>query len=1112
LRVLAQLTASEWPAHRMPSPAWHQVVRAEKGGQHWPVSGAPRRLRLVRTCSNCGHVNPDEAAFCMACGASLAPTPAPREQRKTVTIVFCDVMGSTSLGERLDPEALRRVMSRFFDEMKTSIERHGGTVEKFIGDAVMAVFGIPLVHEDDALRAVRAAVDMRVALELLNKELEREHGVTLATRIGVNTGEVVAGASEQTLVTGDTVNIAARLEQAAAPGEVLIGERTHRLVRDAVVVDPVEPLELKGKVETVPALRLVSVAGTAAGRARRLDSPMIGRERPLALLLQLFEGAAADRACHLFTVLGSAGVGKSRLVEEFVSRLEDRAALLRGRCLPYGDGITYFPVIEIVKEAAGLADFDAPDVVEAKVCAALEDDEQQGIVCSRLSQLLGVQETASPEETHWAIRRFLEAQAREGPLVVVFDDIHWGEPALLDLIEHVADWSKDVPLFLLCMGRPDLLDLRPTWGGGKMNVTTVSLEPLSKEECERLIANLLGAADLPAVVAERITDAAEGNPLFVEEMLEMLIDDGRLERSNSSWASVGEMAEVAVPPSISLLLEARLDRLGPDERAVIERASVVGKVFYGGAIQALFGTDPPPNLRELVMGLVRRELIRGERSTLPGQEMYRFRHLLIRDAAYEGMPKELRAELHERFAAWLEDVAGERIDEQEEILGYHLEQAVELRRQLGPLGEREIEISRRAAHHLRDSGDRARDRGDQQAATHLYGRAIGLLPQDDAMYPDLLYELARAMSQTERRKESVEIFRRARDLARGRADLRTEWLSQLALSGALLSVDPHAVSTSRFREEIHEAIGIFESLGDEPAQARAWLQLAWTEWMPCRYAEALACQTQALENARRAEDRSTVDEVTEMTAGAMYFGPTPAEEALDRTTEMLSDALVSTHSKGVVMAFRGALRAMMGDLDQALEDYEAADRILRDFGPLGSATEYMLRGLTASMYGDPVRAEAAHRRHYEILDEAGDQGYLSTVAAALAASLAELGRLEEAEHFAQIGREAAAEDDVASQSLAEAAWAMVLSARGDLDGAIVAARRSISVAADSDMYFDLGKLHLNLSRILAKRGQAAEAVEEAREALSFFVRKGVVPAVARAKALLAELGAVPDLP
>jgi class 3 adenylate cyclase/tetratricopeptide (TPR) repeat protein len=1046
----------------------------------------------------------------MACATSLEPVPAPREQRKTVTVIFCDVTGSTALGERLDPEALRRVMARYFDEMKAAIERHGGSVEKFIGDAVMAVFGIPKVHEDDALRAVRAAEDMREAITQLNKKLERDHGVTLAARIGVNSGEVVAGPSEQTLVTGDAVNVAARLEQSAAPDEVLIGERTHRLVRDAVVAERVEPLELKGKAEAVPAFRLVSVSGTAAGRARRLDSPMIGRERPLALLLHLFEGVVADRACHLFTILGSAGVGKSRLVEEFLRRLEGDAAVLWGRCLPYGDGITYFPVLEIVKAAAGLADFDAPGVVEAKVCAVLEDDEQQEVVCSRISQLLGVQEAASPEETHWAIRRFLEAQARKGPLVVVFDDIHWGEPALLDLIEQVADWSKDVPLFLLCMARPDLLDLRATWGGGKMNVTTVSLEPLSKVDCERLIASLLGATDLPGVVAERITDAAEGNPLFLEEMLEMLIDDGHLERSNGSWVAVGEMAAVAVPPSISSLLEARLDRLGPDERAVIERASVAGKVFYGGAIQALFGKDAPPNLLELVMGLVRRELARPERSTLPGQEMYRFRHLLIRDAAYEGMPKELRAELHERFADWLEHIAGERIDEQQEILAYHLEQTVELRRQLGPLGEREIEIARRAALHLRESGDRARDRGDQQAATHLYGRAVDLLPEDDATYPDLLYELAHSMSLTERRKESVEILRRARDLAHGRGDLRTEWQSQLSLSTVLTSVEPHAVITSRFREEIHEAIGIFESLGDERAQARAWLQLAWTEWMPCRYGEAIACLTHAHEIARRAEDRHSLDEVTEVMVGAMYFGPTPAEEALDRTAEMLSDPLLSPLSRGVVTGFRGGIQAMAGELDRALEDYEAAETILRDFGPLLRAVILMQRGLTATMYGDPVRAEAAHRLHYEILEEAGDQGYLSTVAATLAASLAELGQVEEAERFARIGREAAAEDDVASHSAAEAALAMVLSARGDFEGATVAAQRSISVAAGSDMYFELGKLHLNLAGILAKARQTDEAVEAARGALSYFDRKGVAPAIARTEAFLAELGAARD--
>ena len=422
--------------------------------------------------------------------------------------------------------------------------------------------------------------------------------------------------------------------------------------------------------------------------------------------------------------------------------------------------------------------------------------------------------------------------------------------------------------------------------------------------------------------------------------------------------------------------------------------------------------------------------------------------------------------------------------------------------------EREIELSRRAALHLRDSGDRARDRGDLQAATQLYGRAADLLPEEDATRPDLLYELARAMSGTERRKDSVEIFRRARDLAQEQGDLRTDWLSRLSLSSTLMSVDPHAVTTARFREEIQEAIGIFESLGDERAQARAWVKLAEAEWMPCRFGEAIACLTRAHEIARRAEDRQTLDEVTGMIAAATYFGPTAAGEGVERATEILADALLIPFARSVVRGFRGGCQAMLGELDQAREDSEAADRTLRDFGlPVWQSVIYLVRGATAEMYGDPVGAESAHRRAYEILDEAGDQGYLPTAATSLAAWLAELGRLEEAERFAQIGREAAAEDDVASQSGSDAAWALVLSARGDLDGAIVAARRSISVADDSDMYSVLGELHLNLAGILSKAGRTEEAIASAREALSFFERKGVVPRISRTQTFLADLGA-----
>ncbi|MGZ5351459.1 MAG: ATP-binding protein, partial [Actinomycetota bacterium] len=670
------------------------------------------------TCANCGRESPMTFAFCPSCAAPLAPETPVRETRKTVTVVFCDVTGSTELGERLDPESLRDVQTRYFDAMRDAIERHGGTVEKYIGDAVMAVFGIPQLHEDDALRATRAAVDMREGLTVLNKEFERDRGVTIAVRIGVNTGEVVAGdpTSGQALVTGDAVNVAPRLEEHAAPGEILLGEATHRLVREAVDAEQVEPVVLKGKVREVPAWRLLGMHDVASSMHRHSGSPMVGRERQLAQLRQAYEAAIEDGGCQLFTLLGSAGVGKSRLVEELISGLGDRATVLMGRCLPYGEGITYYPVLEAIKQAAGLADFDLPDVVEARVCAILEGDEHQATVCRHVSQLMGVAEATAGEETFWAIRRFFEASARERPLVLIFDDVHWGEPTFLDLVEHIADWSRGSPILLLCMARSDLLEVRPAWAGGKSNAATVSLEPLTEEHAWALVTNLLGVTDLPTELAEAIVEKSEGNPLFVEETLAMLIDDGLVVREGDRSRLTGDLSAVMVPPSIQALLAARLDRLSPQERAVLEAAAVVGKDFFAGAVRSLVPEDARQRVPSDLMALVRKELIRAERTTLPGEDAFRFRHLLIRDSAYGSIAKSQRAELHERVADWLEQVAGEAVIEQEEIVGYHLEQAYAYRTQLAPADERTDAIGRRAAARLASAGLRASARGDFPAA------------------------------------------------------------------------------------------------------------------------------------------------------------------------------------------------------------------------------------------------------------------------------------------------------------------------------------------------------------------------------------------------------------
>ena len=666
------------------------------------------------TCSRCGQENPEGFAFCGACAAPLAPTEPARDVRKVVTVVFSDVTGSTALGEQLDPESLRRVMGRYFDEMQSVVESHEGTVEKFIGDAVMAVFGIPVLHEDDALRAVRAASEMRERLAALNEELERDWGVTIAVRTGVNTGEVVAGdgSEGQRFATGDAVNVAKRFEEAAPPGEVLLGETTYRLVRDAVEVEPTEPLGLKGKSEAVRAYRLVTLAGDLPGRARRLDSPMVGRERELAALEQAYQRAVGERACLLFTVLGAAGVGKSRLIAEFLAGVGGEATVMRGRCLPYGEGITYWPLAEALRGRYG-------EEPLAGIGGVLSGDEAP-LITERIAAAIDLGENAgAPDETAWAVRRLFEAEGRARPLVVLFDDLQWAEPTFLDLVEHLADWAREAPILLICLARPEFLDERPSWGGGKFNATSVLLERLSDGESVKLVANLLGRAQLDETVRDRIMSAAEGNPLFVEEMLAMLIDDGLLTRNDGHWEPAGDLTKITVPPTIHALLSARLDRLGRDERAVIERGSVEGKVFHRGAVAQLSTDDLRKSVWNHLQTLVRKELIRPDRTDLPGEDAFRFRHLLIRDAAYEAMPKELRAELHARFADWLEQIGAEHLAERDEIIGYHLEQAYRYRTELAPVDDETQELALRGGRKARGSrpqgGAPIRCRSDDRA-------------------------------------------------------------------------------------------------------------------------------------------------------------------------------------------------------------------------------------------------------------------------------------------------------------------------------------------------------------------------------------------------------------
>jgi class 3 adenylate cyclase len=687
------------------------------------------------TCPNCGEETPERARFCPVCGVAQTEVPGPQGLRKVVTIVFCDLCDSTKLGERLDPETLRQVIASYFEAMSEALNRHEGAIEKFIGDAVMAVFGTPTVREDDALRAVRAAAEMRSTLAELNDQLEERWGVRLQARTGVNTGEVITGdpSRGEGFVSGDAVNVAARLEQTAPPGEILIGERTLELVRDSVVVEPVPPLELKGKSEPVPAFRLVEVTDGPAERARRLDAPLIGRERELALMREAFDRAVAARGCELVTLVGPAGIGKSRLAEDFGASLVGEAKVVAGRCLSYGEGLTFWPLRAIVEGLVGSADDESSEQAQARIARLLEDDDDTATIVERVAGALGQSEAAAyPAETFWAVRKLLEAAAREQPLVILFEDIHWAEPTFLELIEHLAGKTEGVPILIVAAARTDLFDVRPDFGGAVPAATKLELHPLGAEESRTLIEQLVGDAGATADLPGRVFAAAQGNPLFVEELVRMLLEERHAE----------------VPPTIHALLAARLDRLEPAERAVVEAAAVVGRSFSGGAVLELVGGDDRAELERQLGALAAKQLIEPDGGRFAGEPTFSFNHILVRDVAYQGILKGQRSELHASFAAWLERVAGERANEYEEILGYHLERAHRYLAELGPVDERGRELATRAAARLGSSGGRALARGDIGPAVNLLERAVSLLAEDDPLRRDLTVKLGIALAES----------------------------------------------------------------------------------------------------------------------------------------------------------------------------------------------------------------------------------------------------------------------------------------------------------------------------------------------------------------------------
>jgi class 3 adenylate cyclase/tetratricopeptide (TPR) repeat protein len=1034
------------------------------------------------------------------------------EVRKTVTVLFCDVTGSTSLGEQLDPESLRSVMSRFFEAMRTVLERHGGTVEKFIGDAVMAVFGIPTVHEDDALRAVRAAAEMREALASLNKELERDRGVTIAARIGVNTGAVVAGDPDarQSLVTGDAVNVAARLEQSAAPGEILIGVSTMDLVRDAVVAEPVEPLTVKGKTGTIDAFRLEEVGEDPLGVARRLDAPMVGRISEVGTLRACFERASRERTCVLATIVGVPGVGKSRLVREFVDGLPEPSVVVRGRCLSYGDGITYWPIVEILTAVAGIVDTDGPGEIRAKIDGLLEGSPEGAIAAERLAEFLGLAgAAATPEETHWAIRKLFEALASDRPLVAVFEDIHWAEPGLLDLIEHVTDWTLDAPILLVCPARPDLLDARPDWGGGHTS-TKLFLDPLSADESDTLIAGLLGRDGAPTPVAARVMEAAEGNPLFVEQMVAMLIDEGHLVREGDDWVVTGDLSDIQVPPTIAGLLQARLDGLPLGEQRVIERGAVEGRTFHWGSVTELSTELDPSEVGRHLMALRRRGLIGPEQALFGGSEAFRFRHALIRDASYERIPKRTRAELHEGHARWLERTAGDRVAEFEDVLAYHLEQAYRLRADLGPVGEDGRELAARAGRLLAAGGRRAVDRGDVAAAMNLLGRAVALMDEQDPALPDLLVRLGRVAIEAGELELGGTTLDRAESASAAVGDEAAGLRARLARIELFLTLSPEGV-IDRIDLETREAIPALERLGDDEGLARAYRALAEIGLLRLRARDCETSLQRAAFHAERAGDRSALADTLLWLAIVPYLGSARPEEMIRRCDEVRARAPGDRTVEAFAAFVEGIANAMLGRSEEGRELHRRAREIVRDLGmqlTIGGSAVFV--GGLETIAGDFTAAERAYRAGYDVLSAIGEKGFLSTIAGELANTLVELGRSDEAIELADVSRETGASEDLITQVLWREARARVLARRERLEEAIQLAEEAVEMMTGSDAADSMAAALSALSEVCELAGRRDDARRALREALELLERRGNQPVADRTRTNLERLeGATP---
>ena len=728
-------------------------------------------------CPSCGRENPDGFQFCGFCAAPVAPPATARvHERKVVSVLFCDLVGFTAASESADPEVVQARIAPYHARTREQIEAYGGTVEKFIGDAVMAVFGAPVAHEDDPERAVRAGLAILEGIAELNAA---DPGLELSVRVGVNTGEAVVSLDARPeqgegMVTGDVVNTAARIQSAGPVGGVAVGEGTYRATDRVFEYERLDSISAKGKTAPVAVWRALAPFGRFGSDViRSLTTPLVGRETDVAVLRSLFDKTTRDREVQLVTIVGEPGVGKSRLVAELGAYLDGLPELVtwrQGRCLPYGDGITFWALGEIVKAHSGIYESDSAEQAAGKIDALLANSDDGAWLRARLLPLLGVESGQPPsrEESFTAWRRFLEGIAEEGPLVLVVEDIHWADEALLDFLEYLADWAQGVSLLVVCTGRPELFERHPSWGSGLANQTAIRLSPLSDTETARLVAALLDQAVLPAETQQLLIERAGGNPLYAEEFVRMLRDRELLDELGGLRTD----ADTPFPDSIQALIAARLDTLPTDRKALLQDAAVIGKVFWAATVGAM-GDRPDHDVELALHELARKELVRPSRqSSMEGEAEFGFWHVLVRDVAYQQIPRADRASKHVAAARWIETRAADRLEDLADVLVHHYEQAVELFRSAGREADAEALLAS-TARYLRLAAERAAVL-DAQLGADLYARALPLAATHDAEHAELLLAAADTFREVARFEDAytalgqAEALYRAMDEPRGR--------------------------------------------------------------------------------------------------------------------------------------------------------------------------------------------------------------------------------------------------------------------------------------------------------------------------------------------------------